>query len=527
MSQQQLAAPRRQRRQRQRADLALGDLAVVLEEPVVEPGAERQARAPRPGRDLDRRARSARRTAASPKPAAVAAPQPLLRPAERLEHVQPRRPEAVAGEQRARSAPAPSPSEVSARIRAPGCSSGRISSTGRPCSDSVSTSCSGQPSRAAARLKAEAAGTTSISAASTWRASVAADAVLERVARGEHADRAARAAPAPPPSRRRTGSARPAPRRGSAARRAPGAAGRRTPPRRPAISRRARAPSPSTPSSPMPTTASHFGFVCAATAPLDAGMADLHVLILGGTGEARVLAERLAARPRRPRDAVARRPHPRPGAAGLRGPRSAASAAPTASRAWLDAQAVDALVDATHPFARTHHRQRPRRRRRRRRAADRRRAGRPGQPVPGDRWIARPRHGRRGRARSAPRRAASSSRSAGRRSPPSAPRRSTATWCAASSRPTPPTCRPAPRPCSPAARSPRPTSARCCERAGIEVVVAKNSGGDADLRQDRRGARPRPAGRHGRPPAGAEGGDARRGAGRLDHLAALAAKRGV
>ena len=63
----------------------------------------------------------------------------------------------------------------------------------------------------------------------------------------------------------------------------------------------------------------------------------------------------------------------------------------------------------------------------------------------------------------------------------------------------PATCRPTPRPSSPAGPSPRPTSARCSTRTRIEVVVAKNSGGDGDLRQDRRGARARPAGGHGRP----------------------------
>ena len=58
-------------------------------------------------------------------------------------------------------------------IRVPGCSSGRTSSICRPCSAIVSISCNAQPSRAAARPKAEAAGTTTISPGSRWRASVA------------------------------------------------------------------------------------------------------------------------------------------------------------------------------------------------------------------------------------------------------------------------------------------------------------------------------------------------------------------
>ena len=71
------------------------------------------------------------------------------------------------------SAAGPSPSEVSARMRAPGCKCGRTRSSVRPCSDSSTVCGSGQPSRAAARLKADGAGTTIISRASMWRASTA------------------------------------------------------------------------------------------------------------------------------------------------------------------------------------------------------------------------------------------------------------------------------------------------------------------------------------------------------------------
>ena len=49
----QLAAARRKRRQRQRADLALGDLAVVLEQRVGRPGASGRIARARRGLDLE------------------------------------------------------------------------------------------------------------------------------------------------------------------------------------------------------------------------------------------------------------------------------------------------------------------------------------------------------------------------------------------------------------------------------------------------------------------------------------------
>jgi hypothetical protein len=58
-------------------------------------------------------------------------------------------------------------------MRAPGWMSGSISATGRPCSETVSTSCSAQPSRAAASEKADGDGMTVISSRGTWRAMVA------------------------------------------------------------------------------------------------------------------------------------------------------------------------------------------------------------------------------------------------------------------------------------------------------------------------------------------------------------------
>ena len=102
----------------------------------------------------------------------------------------------------------------------------------------------------------------------------------------------------------------------------------------------------------MPTTASHLSFAFATIAPLEAGMPGLNVLVLGGTGEARAIAEELAARPglrvtlslagrtRAPvLPACAVRVGGFGGAAGL--------------ARHLAAEGVGALVDATHPFART------------------------------------------------------------------------------------------------------------------------------------------------------------------------------
>ncbi len=76
----------------------------------------------------------------------------------------------------------------------------------------------------------------------------------------------------------------------------------------------------------------------------------LRVLLLGGTGEARTLASRLAAREGfdvvsslAGRVAEPMRPEGRVRAGGFGGPEGLA--------AWLAAERVDAMVDATHPFA--------------------------------------------------------------------------------------------------------------------------------------------------------------------------------
>ena len=69
------------------------------------------------------------------------------------------------------NAAGPWPSEVKARMRVPGCKCGRTRSSERPCTEMSAVCGSDQPSRAAARLKADGAGITVISLASMRRAS--------------------------------------------------------------------------------------------------------------------------------------------------------------------------------------------------------------------------------------------------------------------------------------------------------------------------------------------------------------------
>ena len=322
----------------------------------------------------------------------------------------------------AASARGPSPSGVSARMRAPGCRCGRIRSSGRPCSDSSVVSGSDQPSRAAARLNDDGPGTTSISFGSTWRAKRRADAIKERIARGEHADRPA--APLDHLAHGLVERARPRP-HGAAderAARAPGGACRRTQSRRPRSARARPGERPSTPSSPMPTMDSQRrgAAVWAAT-----GLADdmRHILILGGTSEARQLAGRLADR----RDLkvtlslAGRTAHPAAAAGSGAGRRlrrhrraSRPISPPSTSTCW-----------STRPIPmRRRWRPMPRKPRRGRRFRSSPCGGRPGRRLPttigprstisAARWP-----------RWAQRRAACSSPSAARRSAPSRPLRST------------------------------------------------------------------------------------------------------
>ena len=84
-----------------------------------------------------------------------------------------------------------SPSHDSARMRAPGCRWRTMPSSARPCRLTSATSCSDQPSRAAARLKADALGRQSVSLGGNGAQQQVADAVVERIAAGQHDDRPA------------------------------------------------------------------------------------------------------------------------------------------------------------------------------------------------------------------------------------------------------------------------------------------------------------------------------------------------
>ena len=367
-------------------------------------------------------------------------------------------------------------------MRVPGCSSGRISSTGRPCSDTRLDLLQrpAEPRRGEAEGRGRRRPPPS-PPASTCRASVAptpcwngSPEASTQTARPRSASTAAIAGV----ERARPGRA---PRRGSAAaasarwrRAAEHHLGARDQPAR------AAAPSPSTPSSPIPTTASHFAFACAAAGPLDGRHGRPHVLILGGTGEARALAER----PRRPRRASASPSRSPAAPATRRSPparvRVGGFGGADGLAAWLAARARR-RARRRHPPLRPHDlAPTPRAAAaRRRRAAGRRSRARPGSRSPataGPRVPDMAGAGARARRR---RRAASSSPSAARRSPPSAPRRSTTTSSAASSR-----ADPADLPPGAETLLARGPFAEADERAllearRIEVVVAKNSGGDA------------------------------------------------
>ena len=187
-----------------------------------------------------------------------------------------------------------SPSEVSARIRAAGCRCGRMRSSARPCSDNSTVCGSDQPSRPAARLKADGAGTTTISRGSMRRASTAPTPYWTdrrtpaRKPGGRDAASTSSAAPS-----NGLGHGRAAPRISGAAR--PCGGGRRTrfqPPRSarvPLRSGRQRRPRQC-----RRWTASAAMRQCRARSA-QVILHESRVLILGGTTEARVLGERLAA----------------------------------------------------------------------------------------------------------------------------------------------------------------------------------------------------------------------------------------
>ena len=215
--------------------------------------------------------------------------------------------------------------------------------------DAVSTSCNAQPRRAAARLKADGAGRTCISSAAQATRDRGADAEAEGIAGGQHAD----ALPAQRRQARRASASKGSARRGLARddvsheRQVPLAAEDDcAPQRRRAWPRRAdRRHHPRR----CRRWSAIFRLKRLRLCPSE-DMATPHILILGGTAEARLLAARLgspaatASRCRWP--GAQKRPFAQPAPSA-----PAASAAPTAWCAYLREREVDLLIDATHPYA--------------------------------------------------------------------------------------------------------------------------------------------------------------------------------
>ena len=202
-----------------------------------------------------------------------------------------------------------------------------------------------------------------------------------------------------------------------------------------------------------------------------------HILILGGTTEARALAARLAARPGRAS------PSPSP-AAPATPPRSPA---PTRTGGFGGAEGLArwlASRSRRHPHRR-HPPLRPPHLRQRRARPPAAPAPRlltlsrpPWTPEPGDRWTRVPDMAAAAQALGpAPRARLPRHRPPGGRTP-SAPPRSTATSSAASS-PPPPTPSPAPPSSPPAAPSPKPTSTPSSATTPSTSSSTKNSGGAA------------------------------------------------
>ena len=222
----------------------------------------------------------------------------------------------------------------------------------------------------------------------------------------------------------------------------------------------------------------------------------MRLLILGGTAEASALARRWPASRHRARCCRW------PGA-----PRSRALADPAAHRRLRrrrracatisSAERIDAVIDATHPFAAQMSRQRRRRLRAPRDAA--RRLHPPALDArAGDRWIEVDDHARTRSRRSGAAPRACSSRKGGCSSPPSRARRSIAISCARSTGRRRSTRCPTQARSSRAARSRSPTR-RADARRERSKCWSPRTAAAGDLRQDRGGARARRAGRHGAP----------------------------
>ena len=236
-----------------------------------------------------------------------------------------------------------SPSHDSARMRAPGCRWRTMPSSARPCRLTSATSCSDQPSRAAARLKADALGRQSVSSGGNGAQQQVADAVMERIAARQHDDRPAamlldlgqRVADRARPGERAAADQRLG--QAEMALAADHQLGRRHQllrHRRQAFDavladaddgQPARARAACRVSHARSHSRRHHG-------SLGAGPASRGRSALRG-------------------DPVARRPHRRAPSRSPSRRASAASAAPMALRAIIEEQAIEAVIDATHPYA--------------------------------------------------------------------------------------------------------------------------------------------------------------------------------
>ena len=245
---QQFAAPRRERGQRHRADLALGDLPVVLEQSSASPARAAGCALGR-GDDFERdRVQSG--DVGESEARRLVVRMRSRGPPIASQHGEPRRPMPRAVRSAASFA-GPSPSQESARMRAPGCRWGTDASSGRPCSETARSPAGS--SRAAPR-RGEGGGRRERPISSRRHAAHQhrADAEEERIAAGEHADGAAalrQHASEGAPRRR-------GPRQRLAADQRPGEGEMALPPNtKSACATRPRAAGikPSIPSSPMPT----------------------------------------------------------------------------------------------------------------------------------------------------------------------------------------------------------------------------------------------------------------------------------
>ena len=159
---------RAQGRERQGADLGLGELPVILEQRVVEARREGQwpVRAP-DDRDRNRVERVDRaEVERPPRPPSRTRSRgpPIASSTVRVEAPKPRSASSAA------SAAGVAPSQDRTRSRAPGWRCGTIRLSARPWRVTRPHSASGQPRRAQARLKAEGSGKARISAGGTRRA---------------------------------------------------------------------------------------------------------------------------------------------------------------------------------------------------------------------------------------------------------------------------------------------------------------------------------------------------------------------